>query len=55
MSRYRKPLTLDEIVTVKDEEINFDDIPELDKTFRQQAIPTKSLIKEDVENVSNRK
>ena len=33
MSAHGSPLTLDEIATVKDEHIDFSDIPELDKAF----------------------
>ena len=37
MSGYDKPLTPGQIGAVKDENIDFSDIPELDKTFWQHA------------------
>ena len=37
MSRYKRPLTPDEIASVDDREIDFSDIPELDETFWREA------------------
>ena len=37
MRRYDKPLTPRQITAVKDEEIDFSDIPELDASFWKQA------------------
>ena len=37
MSRYDSPLTPGRIAAIKDEDIDFSDIPELDETFRQKA------------------
>lgn len=37
MSGYDKPLTLGQIEALEDKNIDFSDIPELDKTFRQRA------------------
>lgn len=37
MSRYGRALTPDEIATVKDEDIDFGDIPELDASFWREA------------------
>ena len=37
MTGYDKPLTLQQIGTVKDEDIDFSDIPELDETFWREA------------------
>ena len=37
MSGYDQPLTPGQIEAVKDKNIDFSDIPELDKTFRQRA------------------
>ena len=37
MKRYDKPLTLKEIGEVKDEDIDFSDIPELDEDFWKNA------------------
>ena len=37
MSRYGKPLTLAEIASVEDAEIDFSDIPELDADFWREA------------------
>ena len=37
MKRYDKPLTLEEIGEVKDEDIDFSDIPELDEDFWENA------------------
>ena len=37
MKRYDKPLTLEEIGEVKDEDIDFSDIPELGEDFWQNA------------------
>ena len=37
MSGYDKPLTPGQIEALEDKNIDFSDIPELDKTFRQRA------------------
>ena len=37
MSRYKRPLTPDEIAAVDDGEIDFSDIPELDAAFWREA------------------
>ncbi len=37
MNEYDKPLTLRQISAMKDENIDFSDIPELDETFWQRA------------------
>ncbi len=37
MTGHDKPLTPDRIVTVRDEDIDFSDIPELDETFWREA------------------
>ena len=37
MSRYDSPLTPGRIAAIKDEDIDFSDIPELDETFWQKA------------------
>ena len=37
MSGYDKPLTLGQIEALEDKNIDFSDISELDKTFRQRA------------------
>lgn len=37
MSRYREPLTAAEIANLRDADINFDDIPELDAAFWREA------------------
>ena len=37
MTRQGKPLTPDRIATVKDEDIDFSEIPELDETFWREA------------------
>ena len=37
MTRHDKPLTPDRIAAVKDEDIDFSDIPELDETFWREA------------------
>ncbi|MYF09139.1 MAG: BrnA antitoxin family protein [Rhodospirillaceae bacterium] len=37
MSRYKRPLTPDEIASVDDREIDFSDIPELDAAFWREA------------------
>ncbi len=37
MSRYKRPLTPDEIASVDDGEIDFSDIPELDAAFWREA------------------
>lgn len=37
MSKYRKPLTPDEIAALDDEDIDFSDIPELDREFWDNA------------------
>ena len=37
MNRYDSPLTPEQIATIKDEDIDFSDIPELDETFWRQA------------------
>ncbi len=37
MTGYDKPLTLQQIGTVKDEDIDFSDIPELDEVFWREA------------------
>ena len=37
MSRYRKPLTPDQIAATQDKNIDFSDIPELDDTFWREA------------------
>ncbi len=37
MARYAKPMTLDEIAAVKDEDIDFSEIPELDASFWREA------------------
>lgn len=37
MKRYKKPMTLQEIAQVKDDEIDFSDIPELDDNFWKNA------------------
>ena len=37
MSRYDSPLTPERIAAIKDEDIDFSDIPELDETFWQRA------------------
>ena len=37
MSRYDSPLTPGRIAAIKDEDIDFSDIPELDETFWQRA------------------
>lgn len=37
MSGYDKPLTPGQIEALEDKNIDFSDIPELDKTFRQHA------------------
>ena len=36
-TRYDRPLSLDELAQVKDEDIDFSDIPELDETFWKNA------------------
>lgn len=35
--RYDRPLTSEQIAAVKDEDIDFSDIPELDEGFRERA------------------
>jgi len=37
MSAYDRPLTLDQLAAVKDEHIDFSDIPELDEDFWKRA------------------
>ena len=37
MKRYRNPLTPAQIAVVKDEDIDFDDIPQLDESFWRNA------------------
>ena len=37
MTGYDKPLAPERIAQVKDEDIDFSDIPELDETFRREA------------------
>ena len=37
MNRYEKPLTLEQIAAIKDEDIDFSDIPELDEEFWREA------------------
>lgn len=37
MDKYSKPLTPEQIAEVKDEDIDFSDIPELDESFWNQA------------------
>ena len=37
MKRYDSPLTLEQIAAIKDEDIDFSDIPELDDTFWREA------------------
>ena len=37
MKKYDKPLTLKQIASTRDEEIDFSDIPELDETFWRDA------------------
>ena len=37
MTRYDKPLTLDQIAAIQDKDIDFSDIPELDDNFWQEA------------------
>lgn len=37
MSAHDKPLTLDQLAAVKDEHIDFSDIPELDEAFWERA------------------
>ena len=37
MNRYDSPLTPEQMAAIKDEDIDFSDIPELDETFWQQA------------------
>ena len=37
MNRYDSPLTPEQIAAIKDEDIDFSDVPELDKTFWRQA------------------
>lgn len=37
MTRHDKPLTPDRIAAVKDEDIDFSDIPELDEEFWREA------------------
>ena len=37
MARYSKPLTLKQIAEVKDKDIDFRDIPELDESFWREA------------------
>ncbi len=37
MTGYDKPLTPERIAAVKDEDIDFSDIPELDETFRREV------------------
>jgi len=48
MSKYKKPLTPEEIATLGDEDIDFSDIPELDDNFFDKASvswpPTKKQL-----------
>ena len=37
MNRYDSPLTPEQMAAIKDEDIDFSDIPELDETFWRQA------------------
>ena len=37
MDKYGKPLTLKQVAEIKDEDIDFSDIPELDESFWDQA------------------
>ncbi|MCB9991907.1 MAG: BrnA antitoxin family protein [Rhodospirillales bacterium] len=37
MSRYKKPLTVEEIAKLRDEDIDFSDIPETDEAFWADA------------------
>ena len=37
MNRYDSPLTPEQIASIKDEDIDFSDVPELDETFWRQA------------------
>ena len=37
MAKYHKPLTPEQIAEIKDEDIDFSDIPELDESFWDQA------------------
>ena len=37
MTRHGKPLTPDRIAAVKDEDIGFSDVPELDESFWREA------------------
>ena len=37
MNRYDSPLTPEQIAAIKDEDIDFSDVPELDETFWRQA------------------
>ena len=40
--RYDRPMSVDEIANVKDEDIDFSDIPELDEQFWKNAVVEKS-------------
>ena len=48
MSRYDKPLTPAQIAAIKDEDIDFSDISELDETFWREAKLVKSDFTEQV-------
>ena len=37
MNKYDSPLTPEQVAAIKDEDIDFSDIPELDDTFWRQA------------------
>ena len=37
MKKYKKPLTANEIASMRDEDIDFSDIPELDESFWRNA------------------
>lgn len=37
MKRYDSPLAPEQIAAIKDEDIDFSDVPELDETFWRQA------------------
>lgn len=48
VKRYDKPLTLEELAAVSDSDIDYSDIPELDKEFWDNAVLTPPRSKSNV-------
>jgi len=47
MKKHKKPLTATEIASMRDEDINFSDIPELDESFWRNAELVEPCINEE--------